>query len=138
MKGSQSTLWGSDAIGGVINIVTFENASIPNINLNTEIGSFNTEKIGTDLRYSNERFNSLFLSYNSYKSDGISKADKRDGNSEKDGIGSRSYLLKTNHNIFNSEISSNINYRESDVDYDGYGFAAQESLIAMKTQKVDN
>jgi len=122
LKGSQSTLWGSDAIGGVINIVTFEKASIPNINLNTEIGSFNTEKIGTDFNIANEH-NSLFLSYDSYKSDGISKADKRDGNSEKDGIGSRSYLLKTNHNIFNSEISSNINYRESDVDYDGYGFA---------------
>ena len=122
LKGSQSTLWGSDAIGGVINIVTFENASIPNIHLNTEIGSFNTEKIGTDFNIANEH-NSLFLSYDSYKSDGISKADKRDGNSEKDGIGSRSYLLKTNHNIFNSEISSNINYRESDVDYDGYGFA---------------
>ena len=122
LKGSQSTLWGSDAIGGVINIVTLENASIPNIHLNTEIGSFNTEKIGTDFNIANEH-NSLFLSYDSYKSDGISKADKRDGNSEKDGIGSRSYLLKTNHNIFNSEISSNINYRESDVDYDGYGFA---------------
>jgi len=122
LKGSQSTLWGSDAIGGVINIVTFENASIPNLNLNTEIGSFNTEKIGTDFNIANEH-NSLFLSYDSYKSDGISKADKRDGNDEKDGIGSRSYLLKTNHNILNSEISSNINYRESDVDYDGYGFA---------------
>ena len=122
LKGSQSTLWGSDAIGGVINIVTFEKASIPNINLNTEIGSFNTEKIGTDFNIANEH-NSLFLSYDSYKSDGISKADKRDGNSEKDGVGSRAYLLKTNHNIFNSEISSNINYRESDVDYDGYGFA---------------
>ena len=122
LKGSQSTLWGSDAIGGVINIVTFENASIPNIHLNTEIGSFNTEKIGTDFNIANEH-NSLFLSYDSYKSDGISKADKRDGNDEKDGIGSRSYLLKTNHNIFNSELSSNINYRESDVDYDGYGFA---------------
>ena len=122
LKGSQSTLWGSDAIGGVINIVTFENASIPNIHLNTEIGSFNTEKIGTDFNIANEH-NSLFLSYDSYKSDGISKADKRDGNSEKDGVGSRAYLLKTNHNIFNSEISSNINYRESDVDYDGYGFA---------------
>ena len=122
LKGSQSTLWGSDAIGGVINIVTFENASIPNLNLNTEIGSFNTEKIGTDFNIANEH-NSLFLSYDSYKSDGISKAEKRDGNDEKDGIGSRSYLLKTNHNIFNSEISSNINYRESDVDYDGYGFA---------------
>ena len=122
LKGSQSTLWGSDAIGGVINIVTFENASIPNIHLNTEIGSFNTEKIGTDFNIANEH-NSLFLSYDSYKSNGISKADKRDGNSEKDGVGSRAYLLKTNHNIFNSEISSNINYRESDVDYDGYGFA---------------
>ena len=122
LKGSQSTLWGSDAIGGVINIVTFEKAPIPNINLNTEIGSFNTEKIGTDFNIANEH-NSLFLSYDSYKSDGISKADKRDGNDEKDGIGSRSYLLKTNHNILNSEISSNINYRESDVDYDGYGFA---------------
>ena len=122
LKGSQSTLWGSNAIGGVINIVTVENTSIPNINLSSEIGSFNSKKIGTDFNIANEN-NSLFLSFVSYKSDGISKADKRDGNNEKDGIGSRSYLLKTNHNIFNSEISSNINYRESDVDYDGYGFA---------------
>ena len=31
LKGSQSTLWGSDAIGGVINIVTFENLSLIHI-----------------------------------------------------------------------------------------------------------
>ena len=121
LKGSQSTLWGSNAIGGVINIVTVENTSIPNINLSSEIGSFNSKKIGTDFNIANEN-NSLFLSFVSYKSDGISKADKRDGNNEKDGIGSRSYLLKTNHNPFDTEISSNINYRESDIDYDGFGF----------------
>ena len=91
LKGSQSTLWGSDAIGGVINIITTNETIGPSINLNTEIGSFNTQKIGADLRYSNT-INNLYLSYNQFKSDGISKADKSDGNSEKDGMGSKSYL----------------------------------------------
>ena len=89
--------------------------------MNTEIGSFNTQKIGADLRYSNTAHN-LYLSYNQFKSDGISKADKSDGNSEKDGIGSKSYLIKTDHKISGFEISTNLNYRESDIDYDSYGF----------------
>ena len=121
LKGSQSTLWGSDAIGGVINIITTNEAIGPSIKLNTEIGSFNTQKIGADLRYSNTVHN-LYLSYNQFKSDGISKADKSDGNSEKDGIGSKSYLIKTDHKISGFEISTNLNYRESDIDYDSYGF----------------
>ena len=121
LKGSQSTLWGSDAIGGVINIITTNEAIGPSIKLNTEIGSFNTQKIGSDLRYSNTVHN-LYLSYNQFKSDGISKADKSDGNSEKDGIGSKSYLIKTDHKISGFEISTNLNYRESDIDYDSFGF----------------
>ena len=121
LKGSQSILWGSDAIGGVINIITTNEKIGPSVKLNTEIGSFNTQKIGADLRYSNTDHN-LYLSYNQFKSDGISKADKSDGNSEKDGIGSKSYLIKTDHKISGFEISTNLNYRESDIDYDSYGF----------------
>ncbi len=122
LKGSQSTIWGSDAIGGVINIITGNEKIGPSIMLNTEIGSFDTQKIGANLMFSDAAHN-LFLSFNQLKSDGISKADKSDGNSEKDGIGSKSYLVKTGHKISGFEISTNLNYRESDIDYDSFGFA---------------
>ena len=44
LKGAQSTLYGSDAIGGVINIIT-KNKSIPNFSGDISAGSYGTRKI---------------------------------------------------------------------------------------------
>ena len=46
LRGSQSTLWGSDAIGGVVNIFT-KSAQDNSVNLLSEIGSFGLKKINS-------------------------------------------------------------------------------------------
>jgi len=121
LKSSQSTLWGSDAIGGIINIITKETKVDPTLNFLLEFGEHNSLKYGVGYNFSKNE-NNFLLSANSYQSKGISKADKEDGNYEKDGFGSQSYLFKSSHRFFGIDLSTNINYAESDIDYDSYGF----------------
>jgi vitamin B12 transporter len=49
LRGSQSMLWGSDAMGGVINITTKRGRDKPNISGYAEYGSFNTIREGANL-----------------------------------------------------------------------------------------
>ena len=49
LRGSQSMLWGSDAMGGVINITTKRGRDTPNISAFAEYGSFNTLREGANL-----------------------------------------------------------------------------------------
>lgn len=49
LRGNQSMLWGSDAMGGVINITTKRGSDRPNIGAFTEYGSFNTVREGASL-----------------------------------------------------------------------------------------
>ena len=49
LRGSQSMLWGSDAMGGVINITTKRGRDTPNIAGFFEYGSFNTLREGANL-----------------------------------------------------------------------------------------
>src|SRR5215475_3524890 len=47
LRGSQSMLWGSDAMGGVINITTKRGRDTPSLSAFSEYGSFNTIREGT-------------------------------------------------------------------------------------------
>jgi vitamin B12 transporter len=49
LRGSQSMLWGSDAMGGVINITTKRGRDTPNISGFSEYGSFNTIREGANV-----------------------------------------------------------------------------------------
>ena len=49
LRGNQSMLWGSDAMGGVINITTKRGHEKPNIGAFAEYGSFNTIREGANL-----------------------------------------------------------------------------------------
>ena len=121
LKGSQSTLWGSDAIGGLINIVTKDFQMGPKYNFFIETGSHETFKLGANIYFSNNE-NNFQISAFDHKSKGISKAEENDGNFEKDGFGSRSFLFKGKLNLYDITYSTNINYSESDIDFDSYGF----------------
>lgn len=83
LRGSQSTLWGSDAIGGVVNIITRR----PEPGLVgagfAEAGSFDTYRAGLSLSGGDDIVEAR-LGASTIRTDGISKADARFGNPETD------------------------------------------------------
>ena len=120
LRGSQSTLWGSDAIGGVVNIYT-KSADKNSINLLSEFGSFGLRKINSELGIASNSSKFLFL-VDDTSLDGISKADKKDGNVEKDGFETNSYSFKGDIDLNNIQIKGLLSYIKSDVEYDSFGF----------------
>ena len=120
LRGSQSTLWGSDAIGGVVNIFT-KSAEDNSVNILAETGSFGLKKINSEFGLVSNFGNFLFL-VDGTSLDGISKADKKDGNIEKDGFETNSYSFKGNMEVNNIEIKGLLSYIKSDVEYDSFGF----------------
>ena len=121
LKGSQSTLWGSDAIGGVINIYTKQPEST-SFGASAEIGSFGLKRGSADINFagSNNRFR---VSTSKTSVDGISKADEKDGNSEDDGFESESYSMSVSIDLDSLILKGSLSYMESQVEYDSYGFA---------------
>ena len=84
IRGPQSTLYGSDAIGGVINIITKRGKGKPSGFVSAEGGSFNTftEKAGVS---GGNKWANYSLGISRWDTDGISAANEKDGNHEKDG-----------------------------------------------------
>ncbi|HPD14103.1 MAG TPA: TonB-dependent receptor [Planctomycetota bacterium] len=84
LRGPQSTLYGSDAIGGVINIITRKGQGPPRVTLGAEAGSRRTFRETLSVMGSTPVFN-YALSTAHFETGGISAAERRDGNREKDG-----------------------------------------------------
>jgi vitamin B12 transporter len=85
LRGPQSTLYGSDAIGGVVNILTTRGGDAPfAARAQAEGGSFETGRLNLA---ANGTYQSVEYgaAANYYVSNGISAADARNGNSEADG-----------------------------------------------------
>lgn len=87
LRGPQSALYGSDAIGGVINIVT-KGASASGIEVagSGEYGAFGTSQVSTSARVGFDDVVRAALTVSRYDTDGISAADEDDGNHENDGF----------------------------------------------------
>ena len=106
LKGSQSTLYGSDAIAGVINIISKKGgAKKINVTANLAAGSYNTYKgaVGLNGTIKNTSYN---VQYTKLYSKGFSTAeDLTDaGNFDKDGM---------DENVFRANISQKINNKFS-------------------------
>ncbi len=83
LRGPQSTLYGSDAIGGVINLITARGGE-PALHAEAESGSFDTLRLNVA---ANGTYQALEFggAANFYTTTGISAADSRNGNREPDG-----------------------------------------------------
>jgi vitamin B12 transporter len=90
LRGAQTALWGSDAIGAVINIITKKGQGPLKINARFQGGSFDTQKSTLGGSYGNSLFN-INLNADVLRTDGTNIA--RTGN-EDDGHHSRTYDLK--------------------------------------------
>ncbi|MCG6959558.1 TonB-dependent receptor, partial [bacterium BMS3Abin03] len=118
LRGPQSTLYGSDALAGVINIITTKGTGKPSFNVSAEGGSYNTYKgIASSLGAIGKLNYSVALSR--IKSDGFSSASVKYGNTEKDGyqIDNVNSLLGYN---FSKNLETNIflRYNKSFSDLD--------------------
>jgi vitamin B12 transporter len=90
VKGPQSTIYGSEAMGGVINIITKKGKGKITADISYEHGSYNTSNPAITLSGGNESFDyRLNVSY--YRTDGISAVK---GGPESDGYENTSFSSK--------------------------------------------
>ncbi|UCF88968.1 MAG: TonB-dependent receptor [bacterium] len=82
--GPQSTLYGSDAIGGVIHIITKKGMGAPRLEAEMETGSFETFREHAGFRGRSGK-TAYYLAVNHLQTEGISAASAADGNTERDG-----------------------------------------------------
>jgi vitamin B12 transporter len=85
LRGPQSTLYGSDAIGGVVSIVTHRGRGRPEAEVSLEGGSFGTLREAVSLA-GNGSAADWSLALSRKVSQGISAASADEGNTERDGF----------------------------------------------------
>ena len=99
LRGPQSTLWGTDAIGGVINIITKRPAEGSRSKVFAQGGSYGTLRGGIDFTGAGDRFD-YRLAVTTIDSDGISKADEANGNTEADAFDSTTISASAGTRLF--------------------------------------
>lgn len=123
LRGSHSTLWGTDAIGGVISIITKTPAAGFGLSTFVEGGSHSTFRGGVSVSGANQR-GDFRIGATVMDTAGISDADTNDGNREEDGyeavtLGSRLGLNFANQ----SRLEATIRYTDADKEFDSFGVA---------------
>ncbi len=121
LRGPQSTLYGSRAMGGVINIITKRGKGAPTGFFSTQGGSFHTITEKAGVSGGTDRYN-YSLGLSRFDSDGFSAAGKKYGNTENDGnqntsVKSRLGITPTS----NLSIDFIVNYLKNRTDLDNNG-----------------
>lgn len=83
LKGPQSTFWGTDAMGGVVSVITRRQQRPAGGSAFAGYGSFDTWRGGASFGHAHER-GDFRVGVTRTRSAGISKADRADGNVEDD------------------------------------------------------
>lgn len=98
LKGAQSTLYGSDAVAGVINIITKKSGNKPfNVNVDLSAGSYETYKGAVALSGNNGKGQTFYISYNKFKSRGFSSAYDSTGKNHFDNDGFNQDVFQLNY-----------------------------------------
>jgi len=113
IKGAQSGVWGSDASGGVINIITSKSQQGVHANLNVEYGSFDSKKTSLQASYANEKYDilvgGLYLANDGFSAVEPTKSDANYGKRYDElGLEKDSYLNKT----LNAKLGYNISKKD--------------------------
>lgn len=126
LKGNQSTLYGSDALAGVINIITKESAAnIFQPSAMFEYGAYNSLKAAGEVSGSIEELLDYSVGYNYQSSDGISAAATPEGSEsfQDDGYDQNSFYANvTVKPVEGLAIKPFIKYSDFEGDYDADAF----------------
>lgn len=142
LKGPQSTLWGTDAIGGVVSIRT--KAPEPGLGGSAfgEIGSFETFRGGASLESGGEA-GDFRVAATGITTEGISRADEDNGNTEKDGYGALTLSARGGLDLGDAaRLTADILWSEAETEFDSFDFTAEGSVAdgdeVSKTDEISS
>ena len=126
IRGAQSALWGSDAIGGVINITTKQGRKGVELTASAEGGSFNTRQGNAGIRAGGDRWRTA-VSGTYFETDGINVSrfgDEQDGYNNVTLFGSGGVTVIEEWGLINSlELDGAGRFMKSQVQTDPQDFA---------------
>ncbi|MBN8529913.1 MAG: TonB-dependent receptor [Caulobacterales bacterium] len=131
LSGPQSSLWGSDAIGGVI---AFTSRELDGLRAEAEAGSYDTLRGRLALGRANDRW-ALGASVSRFETDGVSAADEVNGNTEGDGFENTTIGLNGRF-AFDQRLSVDARLRWSDsfAELDAFGPVDAADTAATETR----
>ncbi|MEM1176589.1 MAG: TonB-dependent receptor, partial [Pseudomonadota bacterium] len=125
LKGPQSTLWGTDAIGGVVSIATKSPSEGLGGEAFAEFGSFNTLRGGASVSNASD-VGDFRIAAVTVSSDGISKADEANGNDEDDAFDSLTLSIKGGLNLAsNARLSADVLWTDAETEFDSFSIGSQ-------------
>ena len=140
VKGAQSGIWGSDASGGVINIITSKAKSGLHSSANIEYGSYDSIKTSLNTSYATDKFD-ILVSGLIYSTDGFSAVEPKQSEAdygkrydelglEKDAYENQSLNAKFGFNLTqNDRIEATLQTINSDIDFDSGAGSTKDSDI---------
>ena len=136
LKGAQSALWGSDAMGGVINIVTKKGETGFNPSASIERGTQDHLSANVNVNGATEKSHYSF-SYSNLSTDGINAttADTRTGGDELDGFKNETVAIKAGHQV-NKTLSFDGVMRISDSSSEFDDSYNQEDGLSNNRQRL--
>ncbi len=115
LKGAQSSLYGSGALAGTVQLFSKKGREGHNKNINISKGSFNTQKVDLSFDGKNNNYD-YYVSVANFSTDGESAM--RD-NTEKDGYRSDSLTMNYGYNLNeNFRLENYLYYNDSLLEYD--------------------
>jgi vitamin B12 transporter len=143
LRGPQSTLYGSDALGGVVNIITKKRIGKPKLSLSSVGGSYGTIITGGEISGGTERIQ-YSLGTSHFRSEGFSASrGNQGGNEEKDGYRNLSLWGRLGFRLVdNLDLDLILRTIKAKTDIDNFGTAQDDdpnnvqdySALFIKTQ----
>ena len=128
LSGPQSTLWGADAIGGVVSITTRRPGQGLGGSLFAQAGSYGTFRGGASVSHGGGA-GDFRLAATRLNTDGVSRADKRNGNTEDDGLETLTLSARGGLNLpRGARLEGSLLWNDSESEFDSFHFGAQGNV----------
>lgn len=138
LKGSQSAIYGSEAVGGVVSITSLRATEPGTVyRFSAEVGSYNTIATSFAVATKTER-GEVALTLSHYNTDGFSARDENDGNTEDDGYQSNQVILSAAYDATDTvRLGFTATVQDANLDIDGFfGDADRPFLTDRRSGRI--